>query len=315
MCRRLATEHTWLTAEPFAGWTARFQRRVCLHVRARGCCRCLTNAWQRRPRKRGKNVGVMDDQDTAVLDDKTGGLEGCGMAQEQGHKATVEALEAKLGEVGSLLEVLKSENEGLRRQMDKRKGERESGTKQGSTDALVTRQGSGGHGNLGRVLTSTGYGFVGCQARPKDLAAAEVTGVAPPPVQMHDKIEGGGAVWERQPVVGLRPIGYLESCFLEKNGTPRQGNVARTSRASLSLLFGTNPSHCLQGLSDFSHVWVLWLFHGTATHTHTRTHARTHTRTHAHTHAPVHTLWLHPPSLGFRFEGMGLGLGCCAGAW
>jgi tRNA-Thr(GGU) m(6)t(6)A37 methyltransferase TsaA len=78
---------------------------------------------------------------------------------------------------------------------------------------------------------------------------------------MYDKIEGGGPVWEQQPVVGLRPIGYLDSCFLEKNGTPRQGNVARTSRASLDLLFGSNPAHCLDGLTEFSHVWLLWLFH------------------------------------------------------
>ena len=79
--------------------------------------------------------------------------------------------------------------------------------------------------------------------------------------------------------LGARPIGRIETSFPDKNGTPRQGNVARTSRASFSLLFGTNPSHCLQGLSDFSHVWVLWLFHGTAAHAHTHTHACAHTVT------------------------------------
>jgi len=149
-----------------------------------------------------------------------------------------------------MLRALKSENASLREQLERPAAEGGHGRK---GDKLRAGPGS--------VLTSTGYGFVGCQARPKDIAAAEVTGVAPPPVQMYDRIEGGGSVWERQPVVGLRPIGYLESCFLEKNGTPRQGNVAPTSRAVFSLLFGTNPPHCLQGLEEFSHVWVLWLFH------------------------------------------------------
>lgn len=186
-----------------------------------------------------------------MIDERAEDGRGCGRDEQGRHKAIVEALEAKIDEVGLLLGVLQGENESLRRQLGKRKGERE----------CVTREGSASSVAHGRVLTSTGYGFVGSQARPKDLAAAEITGVSPPPVRMYDKIEGGGPVWERQPVVGLRPIGYLESCFLEKNGTPRQANVAPTSRANFSLLFGTNPSHCLQGLGDFSHVWVLWLFH------------------------------------------------------
>jgi len=111
------------------------------------------------------------------------------------------------------------------------------------------------------ATTKSGYGFVGKMARPKDLAIAEVTGQQARPVAIPGEVEGGGPTWSSQPVVGFRPIGYLQSCFLEKNGTPRQGNVAPTSRARLEVLFGSSPEHALQGLTAFSHVWVLFVFH------------------------------------------------------
>uniref|UniRef100_A0A8C5KJW7 tRNA (adenine(37)-N6)-methyltransferase n=1 Tax=Jaculus jaculus TaxID=51337 RepID=A0A8C5KJW7_JACJA len=59
------------------------------------------------------------------------------------------------------------------------------------------------------------------------------------------------------------PIGYLESCFSAKNGTPRQPSVCRHSRACLKIrknIFN-NPEHSLMGLEQFSHVWILFVFH------------------------------------------------------
>lgn len=53
------------------------------------------------------------------------------------------------------------------------------------------------------------------------------------------------------------PIGYLESCFSAKNGTPRQPSICRHSRACLRIrksIFN-NPEHSLMGLEEFSHVW------------------------------------------------------------
>jgi tRNA-Thr(GGU) m(6)t(6)A37 methyltransferase TsaA len=49
--------------------------------------------------------------------------------------------------------------------------------------------------------------------------------------------------------------------FPDKNGTPRQGSVAPASRARLEIEFGNNPEHSLAGLLEFSHVWLLFLFH------------------------------------------------------
>ena len=57
------------------------------------------------------------------------------------------------------------------------------------------------------------------------------------------------------------PIGYLESVFLTKNGTPRQGFACAAARARLTVSLGANSEHYLDGLKDYSHVWLLFLFH------------------------------------------------------
>ncbi|XP_040818970.1 tRNA (adenine(37)-N6)-methyltransferase isoform X3 [Ochotona curzoniae] len=59
------------------------------------------------------------------------------------------------------------------------------------------------------------------------------------------------------------PIGYLESCFVAKNGTPRQPSICSHSRACLKIRKSVfnNPEHSLMGLEQFSHVWILFVFH------------------------------------------------------
>lgn len=55
----------------------------------------------------------------------------------------------------------------------------------------------------------------------------------------------------------MEPIGFVESCFKEKNGIPRQPSVCPASKAKLcvSVKGFTNPEHSLEGLKNFSHVW------------------------------------------------------------
>lgn len=67
----------------------------------------------------------------------------------------------------------------------------------------------------------------------------------------------------------LEPIGEIRSCFAEKNGTPRQGAVCPSSRASLTLKLPDhlNAQHALDGLAGFSHVWLLWHFHSNGNNT------------------------------------------------
>ncbi|XP_041464143.1 tRNA (adenine(37)-N6)-methyltransferase-like [Lytechinus variegatus] len=59
------------------------------------------------------------------------------------------------------------------------------------------------------------------------------------------------------------PIGYIRSCFKSKNGTPRQPSVCGYARAKLQILKSVFvcPDHSLDGLSQFSHVWILFVFH------------------------------------------------------
>ncbi|KAJ7380276.1 hypothetical protein OS493_010992 [Desmophyllum pertusum] len=55
----------------------------------------------------------------------------------------------------------------------------------------------------------------------------------------------------------MKPIGFVESCFKEKNGIPRQPSVCPAAKAKLcvSVKGFTNPEHSLEGLENFSHVW------------------------------------------------------------
>ena len=54
----------------------------------------------------------------------------------------------------------------------------------------------------------------------------------------------------------FKPIGYLESCFVRKNGTPRQGGIVPHARAKLTLTCFGDSAPSVQGLAEFSHVWV-----------------------------------------------------------
>ena len=51
-------------------------------------------------------------------------------------------------------------------------------------------------------------------------------------------------------------IGYIESCFKEKNGTPRQATICPEARGVIILnnMFN-NPEHSLEGIIEYSHIW------------------------------------------------------------
>ncbi|MDD5630263.1 MAG: tRNA (N6-threonylcarbamoyladenosine(37)-N6)-methyltransferase TrmO [Elusimicrobia bacterium] len=59
----------------------------------------------------------------------------------------------------------------------------------------------------------------------------------------------------------LHPIGFIESCFREKFGTPRQGSLVPSAPARLRILPQFIPEQSLVGLSEFSHVWLVFQFH------------------------------------------------------
>ena len=63
-----------------------------------------------------------------------------------------------------------------------------------------------------------------------------------------------------EPAFVIRPIGYLESCYREKFGTPRQSGFVKNARARLSLVNEINSS-CLDGLEEFGYIWIIFIFH------------------------------------------------------
>ncbi len=65
------------------------------------------------------------------------------------------------------------------------------------------------------------------------------------------------------PPVPLAPIGFISSCYKEKFGIPRQPGLVTEAKAMLKLLPEFASADAVRGLEDFSHVWVIFLFHAT----------------------------------------------------
>lgn len=78
---------------------------------------------------------------------------------------------------------------------------------------------------------------------------------APTPASPTNALEQG--------IIQTGPIGYISSCFSAKNGTPRQPTICGPSRAQLRIQQSVfnNPEHSLLGLEQYSHVWIIFVFH------------------------------------------------------
>eukprot|EP00981_Chlorochromonas_danica_P004103 scaffold801_cov178-Ochromonas_danica.AAC.8 len=58
----------------------------------------------------------------------------------------------------------------------------------------------------------------------------------------------------------VQPIGEISSCYRQCIGTPRQGLLVPASRATITLTKNIS-SEAIEGLQDFSHVWITFKFH------------------------------------------------------
>lgn len=58
------------------------------------------------------------------------------------------------------------------------------------------------------------------------------------------------------------PVGIVRSCFRERFGIPRQAGLAPAARAALELLPPYNQPATVRGLEGFSHLWLVFAFHG-----------------------------------------------------
>lgn len=82
----------------------------------------------------------------------------------------------------------------------------------------------------------------------------------------------------------FKPIGYIESCYQDKFGTPRQPGLNEQALSQLKIRSDLQPELALQDLDGFSHVWVIFVFHLNKT---SRYHAK-----------------VHPPRLGGDAKGL-----------
>ena len=61
----------------------------------------------------------------------------------------------------------------------------------------------------------------------------------------------------------FQPIGFIQSCYKEKFGIPRQPGLVTEARASLTLTPPFNQADTVRGLTQFSHIWLIFVFHAT----------------------------------------------------
>lgn len=59
----------------------------------------------------------------------------------------------------------------------------------------------------------------------------------------------------------LSTIGIIHSCYKEKFGIPKQPGLIVGATARLELLPPYNRLDTLEGLDDFSHIWIQFIFH------------------------------------------------------
>ena len=58
------------------------------------------------------------------------------------------------------------------------------------------------------------------------------------------------------------PIAHIQSCYPERFGIPRQAGLVKSAYADIVFEATEENKLALRGIQDFSHLWVLFVFHG-----------------------------------------------------
>lgn len=66
-----------------------------------------------------------------------------------------------------------------------------------------------------------------------------------------------------QPAISLTTIGRVHSCWPEKFGIPKQPGLVMAATAVIEFFPPYDREEMFRGLEDFSHIWVVFLFHDT----------------------------------------------------
>ena len=64
----------------------------------------------------------------------------------------------------------------------------------------------------------------------------------------------------------FEPIGFINSCFKEKFGIPRQPGIVSHATATLEVEPQFSQSEAFRHLETFSHVWIIFVFHHSLKH-------------------------------------------------
>lgn len=59
----------------------------------------------------------------------------------------------------------------------------------------------------------------------------------------------------------FKEVALYESCFKQKTGCPRQSQLVKEAKGRIILKLGNNSSHFIEGIEEYSHLWVLFVFH------------------------------------------------------
>eukprot|EP00667_Euglena_gracilis_P013087 EG_transcript_13490 len=62
------------------------------------------------------------------------------------------------------------------------------------------------------------------------------------------------------PTFSFRPIGFARTCYREKHGAPRQTGLVPSAWAVVELCRGSRFSQAVDGLEQFSHLWLVYVF-------------------------------------------------------
>ncbi|ARD43116.1 tRNA (N6-threonylcarbamoyladenosine(37)-N6)-methyltransferase TrmO [Colwellia sp. PAMC 21821] len=63
--------------------------------------------------------------------------------------------------------------------------------------------------------------------------------------------------------INLTVIGTIDSPYKEKFAIPRQPGIVTAAQGQLHLTGSANNAELVRGLEQFSHIWLLFVFHGT----------------------------------------------------
>ncbi|NEQ55421.1 MAG: tRNA (N6-threonylcarbamoyladenosine(37)-N6)-methyltransferase TrmO, partial [Leptolyngbya sp. SIO3F4] len=62
--------------------------------------------------------------------------------------------------------------------------------------------------------------------------------------------------------VTFTPIAYIDSCYPDRFGIPRQARLVMSAYADIVFDATEENKLAMRGIEEFSHLWVLFVFHG-----------------------------------------------------